>query len=137
MKVSHYKCWDVDRLQDEECAEKYRSTLAIGSNALLELSAHESALPSDISPDVPADLWSRVQSLMANAASSSLPVQREILSPRRSKAKLDYHVARTALSKRPHDVKLQDAVRVAKEDVERLKDSHVADECTSFFRGIT
>lgn len=83
----------------------------------------------------PIVLWDKISALK-QVASSTLPVQKEKVSPNREKARKDYLFERARLAEALPNTRLQEKVNLARQRMEELNQKNVDESCRRLFDGM-
>lgn len=121
--------WDIKLLAQDEYRKNYRTELTTCSRAIMSIENEQ----NDTDNQHPVHLWKKIEKIVKQSANSTIPVQKETMSPTRITAANELKQERDRLSKDPSNANLQHRVQEAKQHMEKLNQMHLDNQCKLFF----
>lgn len=125
--------WDPSLLlSDTQRLNNYQKELTIGALAIASIEEGQYTHARS----APAMLWKRVEKLITQTASNTIPIVKPTLSPNRLAAHHNYTTERRKLASNPSNQAQQNKVHTAKRHIEELNQLHQDKQCLDFFNNV-
>lgn len=130
-KLNSGKQWNVRLLQEQTNRDRYRTELSISAKAL------RATIQETYDSRLPPSLWPKIAKIIKQTAINTIPNEREPLSPKRMKARSEYLIERSRLTKDPSNVTLQARTQHAKQTFNELQQQHLDLQYNKFLNDVT